>query len=461
MTTLEPNEKLRMWADYVEGVRVAHGIPGIAVGMVCGSDLAWFEGFGETELGNGTAPDEHSVFRVASNTKTVTALSLMILQEASMLSLDDPLLLYVPEFTSASGVVGDLEDVTLRRMTAHYSGLMTEHPATDWDTPSFPSMATMLDRVDEVSVVIPQDSAWKYSNMAYGFLGEVIGRLSGQPYERFVQSEIFDALEMSETAFSLGDVSESNRVVGYSQPSPSCDGLRFAPYCDLEGVGSAGQMMTNVADLTKWLTHVMRSGSDSSPRLIGNSSFRELLHPAYLDGDWTIGQCVGWRATRSGERVYHGHGGGIHGFGTQTMFHAPYQTGIIVLTNLWPNAVSASLAQNLLDAVIDDWDEMPPVSTEVTHEIPESDTSSKLARHEGDYFSEPGFWTRITALSDEELHLGGHNASPYLLHAPARAKLVSDGVFKVLNGRGAGETIAIEDGEFRLGGFRYWRVEDE
>ena len=92
MTTLEPNEKLRMWADYVEAVRVAHGIPGIAVGMVCGSDLAWFEGFGETELGNGTAPDEHSVFRVASNTKTVTALSLMILQEASMLSLDDPLL---------------------------------------------------------------------------------------------------------------------------------------------------------------------------------------------------------------------------------------------------------------------------------------------------------------------------------------------------------------------------------
>ena len=47
-----------------------------------------------------------------------------------MLSLDDPLLLYIPEFTSAAGIAGDLEDVTLRRMTAHYAGLTTEHPAT-------------------------------------------------------------------------------------------------------------------------------------------------------------------------------------------------------------------------------------------------------------------------------------------------------------------------------------------
>ena len=461
MTTPEPNDKLRMWSDYVESVRQAHDIPGIAVGMVCGSELAWFEGFGETEIGNGKAPHERSVFRVASNTKTVTALSLMILQEASMLSLDDPLLLYVPEFTSANGSAGDLEEVTLRRMSAHYSGLTTEHPATDWDAPSFADMDTMLNRIDEVEVVIPQDSAWKYSNMAYGFLGEVVSRLSGQPYERFVSSEIFDALGMSETLFDQSDVADVNRVVGYSQPGPDSDGLRVAPYSDLRGMRSAGQLMTNVADLAKWLAHVMRSEADSGERLIGSRSRREMLHPAYLDSGWRIGQCVGWRATRSGERVYHSHGGGIHGFGTQTMFHAPYQTGVIVLTNLWPNAVVVSLAQTLLDAVIDDWDEMPEISSEITQVNPASDTSSKLVGYEGDYFTEPGFWTRVTAISDDELHLGGHASSPYMLHAPARARQISDGVFKVLEGRGSGETIAFENGEFRLGGFRYWRVEGD
>lgn len=461
MSSPNANEKIQMWEDYVEEVRLAHRIPGIAVGMVCGSELAWFKGFGETQIGNGQAPDEHSIFRVASNTKTVTATALMMLQEASMLSLDDPLLLHIPEFTSAAGIAGDLEDVTLRRMTAHYSGLTTEHPAIDWDAPSFPTMQTMLDRIDEVQMVIPPDSAWKYSNMAYGFLGEVVSRLSGQTYERFIESEIFVPLDMTETTYDRNSITNANRIVGYSQPSPSTDVLRVAPYCDLNGVGPAGQMMTNVADLTKWLSHIMRIGDDVGIRLFGDQSRREMLHPAYLDSDWTIGQCVGWRATRSGERVYHGHGGGIHGFGTQTMFHAPFQTGVVVLTNLWPNAISVSLAHKLLDAVIEDWDEMPPVSTSIKHEIPASDGSPKLREFESVYYAEPGFWMRVTAVSDNELRFAGHQASAYLLHAPATATLVSDGTFKVLDNRGAGETISIADGQFRLGGFRYQLVDHD
>ena len=460
MSSSDPNDKTQMWEDYVEEVRIAHRIPGIAVGMVCGSELAWFKGFGETQLGNGQAPDEHSIFRVASNTKTATATALMMLQESSMLSLDDPLLLYIPEFTSAAGIAGDLEDVTLRRMTAHYSGLTTEHPATDWDAPAFATMQTMIDRIDEVQMVIPPDSAWKYSNMAYGFLGEVISRLSGQPYEQFVEKEILDRLGMMQTVFDMASVVGLHQVIGYSQPAPGSETLRLAPYSELEGMNAAGQMMTNVADLTKWLAHIMRRGDDHGHRLFGDRSRREMLHPAYLDGDWTIGQCVGWRATRSGERVYHGHGGGIHGFGTQTMFHAPFQTGVIVLTNLWPNAISASLAQTLLDAVIDDWDEMPPVSAGVTHEIPASDENSKLREFEGVYFTEPGFWTRVTAVSDDELRFSGHEASAYLLHAPATARLTSDGGFKVSGNRGAGETFSIQDGEFRLGGFKYTLVGD-
>ena len=459
MSNSDANPKIQMWSDYIEDVRSAHNIPGIAVGIVCGSELAWFQGFGETEIGNGTAPNEHSIFRVASNTKTFTATALMILQQSSMLSLDDPLLLYIPEFTSAAGIAGDLEDVTLRRMTAHYTGLTTEHPATDWDAPSFPTMQTMLDRIDEVQMVITPDSAWKYSNMAYGFLGEVVSRLSGQSCERFVQSEILTPLAMGETTFDNGEIADANRVVGYSQPAPGSEDLRVAPYCDLNGIASAGQMMTNVTDLTKWLAHIMRTESDPGPRLIGASTRREMLHPAYLDGGWKVGQCVGWRATRSGDNVYHGHGGGIHGFGTQTMFHAPFQTGVIVLTNLWPNPISAYLATTMLDAVIQDWDEMPPVSMEPHHEAPASDDDSELREFEGVYFTEPGFWMRITAVSDEELRFSGHEASPYLLHAPATARLISGGSFKVLGNRGAGETITIEDGEFRLGGFQYRLVD--
>ena len=85
--------------------------------------------------------------------------------------------------------------------------------------------------------------------------------------------------------------------------------------------------------------------------------------------------------------------------------------------------------------------------------------ASALREFEGVYFTEPGFWMRITAVSGEELRFSGHEASPYLLHAPATARLISGRSFKVLGNRGAGETITIEDGEFRLGGFRYRLVD--
>ncbi len=444
-----------MWEDHIEAIRVESGIPAIAAAIVRGGELLWFKGFGETEIDNGTAPHERSVFRVASNTKTFTATSLMMLQEASMLSLQDPLLLYLPEFTSANGDAGDLEDVTLKRLATHYSGLSTEHPATDWETSDFPTAELMLDRIDEVSVVIPQDSQWKYSNMAYGFLGEVIARLSGNSYRQFVHSELLEPLGMSGTTFDQNDVAGENKVVGYSPPSPNCADLRVAPYGDLRGLASAGQMMTNCADLAKWLDFHMKAGAAGEKGILSQAALREMHHPAYLDQHWTAGQCIGWRATRRGDNVFLGHGGGIHGFGTQTLFHETSKTGAIVLTNLWPNVATAGLAIDLLEMAVTGADE-PPTPAEATKHTPVEDgQSEELGSIEGAYFAEPGFWIRLSATSEDAVRLGSHEASPYTLHAPAIASRISDHRFKVQEGRGAGEVIEFSDRGFELGGFKY------
>ncbi len=450
--------KTSMWEDHIEGVRVENGIPAIAAAIVRDGELAWFKGFGATEIGNGSPPHERSVFRVASNTKTFTATSLMLLQEASMLSLQDPLLLYLPEFTSANGEAGDLEDVTLRRLATHYSGLSTEHPATDWETPDFPTIDLMLDRIDEVSVVIPQDSQWKYSNMAYGFLGETVARLAGNSYRQFVHNELLEPLGMADTTFDRDDVAVENLVVGYSPPSPNDTDLRVAPYSDLRGLTSAGQMMTNCADLAKWLSFHMNAGGNGAKRLLSEASMREMHHPAYLDETWAAGQCIGWRAARRGDNVFLGHGGGIHGFGTMTLFHGESKTGVIVLTNLWPNVATGDLATDLLEMVVTGADESPAPTESPSRSQVEGGHSQELASIEGEYFAEPGFWVQISAISDDSVHLGSHEVSPYLLHAPTSAQRVSDLIFKVQEGRGVGELIEFSDEQFVLGGFKYRKV---
>lgn len=451
-----------LWEEYIEQTRVEHCIPSIAVGIVSNGELAWFHSCGETQLGNGNPLHEHSTFRVASNTKTFTAATLMIMQEASMLSLDDPLLLHIPEFTAANPSAGNLEDVTLKRLSTHYSGLPTEHPATDWDAPRFPHMQEMIERIDEVETVIPPDSQWKYSNMAYGFLGEVIARLSGKTFQQFIRSELLEPLGMTGTTFNPEDVSEANRVTGYSPPSPEQDELRTAPYANLNGLDSAGQLITTVSDLAKWLAFHMRDTqeADKNSQLLSAHSMRELMHPAYINEKWSTGQCIGWRATRHGENVYLGHGGGIHGFGTQTIFHRPSQIGVIVLTNLWPNSATAQIATDILNMAANNITNQTQIRPAIPSMKPvENNPASPLSSYSGTYFAEPGFNICISAISDDAIHLDTLGETPYHLHTPAQANLVKGNKFKVQNGRAADEiTEFAEDSSFTLGGFKYRKI---
>lgn len=462
MSTDQFTTQQSLWEEHIEQTRNEHRIPSIAVGIVRYGELAWFYGCGETQLGNAKPPHEHSTFRVASNTKTFTAAALMIMQEASMLSLDDPLLLHIPEFTAANPSAGNLEDVTLKRLATHYSGLPTEHPATNWDTPRFPHMQEMIERIDEVETVIPPDSQWKYSNMAYGFLGEVIARLSGKTFQQFIRSELLDPLGMTETTFNLEDVSEANRITGYSPPRPEQDELRVAPYANLNGLDSAGQLITTVSDLAKWLAFHMHytQKPDKNSQLLSTHSMREMMHPAYINEEWSTGQCIGWRATRHSENVYLGHGGGIHGFGTQTLFHRPSQIGVIVLTNLWPNSATAQIATNILNIATNNATDQTEIQPATPYTKPvENNPASPLNSYSGIYFAEPGFNIRTTAISDNTIHLDTHSENPYHLHTPAHAKLVKDNKFKVHNGRAAGEIIEFaEDSSFTLGGFKYRKI---
>ena len=237
--------------------------PGAALGIVQDGQLAEFVGVGATDLEAGSVPTVSSIARVASVTKTFTATAIMQLRDSSLLALDDPLLLHIPEFTVAQAVSAPLEGVTIRRMLTHHSGLSTEHPDLDWNTPDFPTLEHVMDSLEEIQVVIPQDSQWKYSNLAYCLLGEVVSRLSGRLYMDYVHDEIISPLGLVNTAFDLSPEQSELKMTGYSPPLPGKADVRVAPYGHLNGFSAAGQLQTNVDDLAKWIGFHTGDGSES------------------------------------------------------------------------------------------------------------------------------------------------------------------------------------------------------
>ena len=375
-----------------------------------------------------------------------------------MLTLEDPLMLHIPEFTSADTPTGDLEDVTLIRLATHHSGLMTEHPLTSWSRNSFPLMSDMLDAVREVAVVVPPDTTWKYSNLAYGLLGEVIERLAGKPYEHWVRSELLEPLGMAETTFDSGQISEDDEVCGYIPPVPVGDALRPAPSVELNGIQAAGGLWSSVADLAKWIGFMTSPATHRTKLPLSPISVAHMLRPAYIDADWSMGQCIGWRAVRSKNRVYLGHGGGIHGFGTATLWCRSAGVGVVVLSSLWPGSDAGLIARELLDMVVFDMD-VAPAENQVDTHVVDADADSPLSQFNGTYFAEPGLTRDIAAVSNECMHIG-MDPSATLGQVPVTARRIDDRQFLVNGGRANGEAMVFSnDDEFEMSNFTYKRID--
>ena len=134
----------------------------------------------------------------------------------------------------------------------------------------------------------------------------------------------------------------------------------------------------------------------------------EIQQPQYVEPDWSAGQCLGWRATRIGDHVYHNHGGGIHGFGTQVWFDIPRKTGVVVLINMWPPHGGLEIAQEVLEMVLNADEAVPLVPEQPALEP----TPEALRRFVGYYRAEPGIDVDI-AVRDGSLRLAAHGGSAY------------------------------------------------
>ena len=441
--------------DLLAHTKIArHKLPGMALGIIRDQELAWFGGFGAADLDSGTKPTEETIARVASVTKTFTATAIMQLRDEGRLQLEDPLARHVPEFASARAVRGDIEGVTLRRSLTHRSGLVTESPTQDWDALDFPSREEVLAKLPETGIVIAQDSAFKYSNLAFGLLGEVVSRVTGTPYTEYVHANIIEPLGLKSTVFDLTDELRPRFFTGYN-PTPFQDRPERAPYAHLNGISAAGQLHSTVSDLAKWVSFQFRGDAE----VLKAQTLVEIQQPQYSEPDWSAAQCIGWRATRIGNHVHHNHGGGIHGFGTQVWFNVPARTGVVLLINTWPPPGGLETAQEVLEMVLKADEAAPSVPEQPALEP----TPEALRRFLGHYRAEPGIDVNIE-WRDGALRLVPHGGSAFSLHAPAVLEATGkEEEWVVRGGRAAGETALFEfDGDrvvsYELGAFVFRKL---
>jgi CubicO group peptidase (beta-lactamase class C family) len=339
-------------ATYVKENR----LPGAAVGIVHGDELAWSAGVGFADLATRRPPDNETLYRIASITKTFTGTAIMQLRDAGRLHLDDPAVKYVPELRAATSQFGEIEHLTIRRMLSHESGLQSEPPGTDWRLARYEgSIERNLARVSEIGTMVPANTQQKYSNLAYQLLGEIVARVSGTPYVQYIRSAILEPLGMASSAFEpLTGTLAARRAMGYAGRFLS-DVLEIAPTAPT--IYAEGGLWSCVDDLARWISFQFRedAGERKGAQVLAGRSLIEMHAPRYIGNEeWTEAWCIAWYATRRADVIWVQHSGGLHGFRTDVCFDPKHRVGAIALINGVgdASALAMDLAAIARDAIL-------------------------------------------------------------------------------------------------------------
>ncbi|GGF51243.1 hypothetical protein GCM10011611_67110 [Aliidongia dinghuensis] len=302
------------------------GFPGMAVAVIHDQTPLWVHSYGLADVATGTPVTENTPFRVASISKLFTAVAIMQLRDAGLLDLDDPVQKHLATFRLA----GDPHPtITIRELLLHLGGLPREPLSASWQERVMPTRDQLMADLDRQEAAIPPETLWKYSNLGYAILGQLVKAVSDERFEDYVIRHIAQPLGMTHTLVNPPPDSEKGIAVGYGYRQ--ADGTRAPrPYMHMGGMYGAAGVISTAADLAR-LAALFLSDADSD--VLSAASRREMLRVQAVWPDWSGGQGLGFQTRRVGSQSRIGHAGRGAGYAGRLDIDPATKLGVVVLIN--------------------------------------------------------------------------------------------------------------------------------
>ncbi|HSB08499.1 MAG TPA: serine hydrolase [Blastocatellia bacterium] len=332
--------------SYVARALKEFEVPGIAVAIVKDGKVVLAKGYGVRKLGEPSPVDEHTLFGIASNTKAFTAASLAMLVDEGKIGWDDPVTKHLPVFQLYDPYV--TREMTIRDLLTHRSGLglgagdLLWWPATDY------SRDEIMRRFRYVKPATSFRSRYAYDNVLYMIAGQIIPAVTGKSWDEFIKERIFKPVGMTESNTSVSAFRPGDNI---AIPHAPVDGrIEAIKYINLDNVGPAGSINSNVTDLAKWMIVQLDGGalpgpSDMASRLFSQRQSREMwsaqtITPlgdpppnlAALKANFSA-YGLGWGLTDYRGKKVVSHTGGLPGYVSRVALIPDLKLGVVVLTN--------------------------------------------------------------------------------------------------------------------------------
>jgi CubicO group peptidase (beta-lactamase class C family) len=335
-------------------------IPGAVWGIIIDGRLAHVGVSGYRDVATKAPVDSGTVFRIASMTKSFTAMAILRLRDEGKLSLDDPAERWVPELRGLAYPTTDSPRLTIRLLMSHATGFPEDNP---WGDQQLADSDEELSRMMRAGIPFSNAPgvAYEYSNYGFAILGRIVTRASGMPYRRYITTHILQPLGMSSTTLEPASVPASRLAQGYRWED---DQWKLEPQLPDGAFGSMGGMLTSARDLGVYVANFLdawppHDGRETGP--LRRSSLREMQQvqrprPATAsraaDGSMVLSSGgYGYGLGISGNCDFAhivAHGGGLPGFGSIMRWLPDYGVGIIAFGNRtyssWGAAADAAFA---------------------------------------------------------------------------------------------------------------------
>ena len=304
-------------------------IPGIAVGIFVEDEIIFSKAYGYANLENRTKLTNQHLFRIASHSKLFTATAIMKLYNEEKLSIDDKVSKYLPWFTSEKDK--NLEHIRIRHLLTHASGMTRDGNTGHWSNLEFPGIEDIKTQTSEGISYFETNEIVKYSNFGFTILGLIIEAVSGQSYVDYIQKEIFDRLEMYNSAVDIDENNIDRHATGYTIKFPK-ENRKAIQHTPANIMHAATGLSSTVEDLIKFFQAQIYGNSVLLPDYIKREMQR--VHFKRENVERGLGFAIEVaKGDKIGSTTLVGHSGGYPGFITRSWLNQEDKIIIIVLTN--------------------------------------------------------------------------------------------------------------------------------
>ncbi|HEY6075126.1 MAG TPA: serine hydrolase domain-containing protein, partial [Anaerolineales bacterium] len=341
----------------VEQAMQEWSIPGLAIAIVKDDQVLMCKGYGVRTIGKLEKVDKHTLFAIASNTKAFTAAAVGLLVQEGKLGWDDPVTKWLPWFRLHDEHATSL--LTVRDLLCHRTGLGTW--AGDMLQMSTYPPREVLERVRHIPPAYPFRAGYGYCNLMFIAAGMVIETVSGQSWDDFIRTHLFEPLGFKDSVTNPRFFGERTNI---ASPHEEIDGrVQTVIYREDAGFGAAGSICASVSDLSRWLKLQLGGGCLDAEQIVDAGIIEETHTPHTLirmlpeekklfPTRHFTAYGLGWFMNDHNGRLMIRHTGGLDGMLSSTVLVPEEGLGIVVLTNKLPNMGYVALPYFILDKLL-------------------------------------------------------------------------------------------------------------